>query len=52
VSPDRRGPGSTSVTPRWWFTSEIPELERAVWDAITSEGLARSLVLTPEALAV
>lgn len=36
--------------PRWWFTSENPELERAVWDALVAEGLDRSLIMTPTAL--
>lgn len=38
------------VTPRWWFTSEIPALERSVWDAINTENLDRSLIVTPTAL--
>jgi hypothetical protein len=37
--------------PRWWFTSRIPALEAAVWQAIESEGLDRSLLMTPDALA-
>lgn len=37
--------------PRWWFTSRIAWLEAAVWGAIESEGLERSLLMTPEALA-
>ncbi|HUI25898.1 MAG TPA: M28 family peptidase [Candidatus Kryptonia bacterium] len=37
--------------PRWWFTSRIPQLETAVWNAIVAEGLERSLLLTPDALA-
>lgn len=37
--------------PRWWFTTRIPPLEAAVWEAIESERLERSLVLTPDALA-
>lgn len=37
--------------PRWWFTSRIPTLEAAVWDALQLEGLDRSLLLTPDALA-
>ena len=37
--------------PRWWFTSRIPALEAAVWQAIESEGLERSLLMTPDALA-
>ncbi len=37
--------------PRWWFTSRIPALEAAVWEAIESEGLERSLLMTPDALA-
>ncbi len=36
--------------PRWWFTSESPDLERAVWDAVVAEGLDRSLIMTPTAL--
>lgn len=39
------------VTPRWWFTTESPRLERAVWDAVRTHGLDRSLLLTPDALA-
>lgn len=42
---------SWQVTPRWWFTTERPLLEGVVWDAITTHGLDRSLVLTPDALA-
>ena len=41
---------STRVTPRWWFTTVIPVLERIVWDAIVEHHLDRSLVLTPDAL--
>ncbi len=37
--------------PRWWFTSRIPALEEAVWRAIESENLERSLLMTPDALA-
>jgi hypothetical protein len=37
--------------PRWWFVSRIPSLEAAVWKAIESEHLDRSLLLTPDALA-
>jgi hypothetical protein len=36
--------------PRWWFTSEEPRLEVAVWDALVAEGLDRSLLLCPTAL--
>ncbi|MCZ7537001.1 MAG: M28 family peptidase [Acidimicrobiia bacterium] len=36
--------------PRWWFTSESPDLERAVWDAVVAEDMDRSLILTPTAL--
>ena len=36
--------------PRWWFTSENPALELAVWEAAAAEGLDRSLVMTPTAL--
>ncbi len=38
------------VTPRWWFTSEIPPLEQIVWDAIRTHDLDRSLLMTPTAL--
>jgi hypothetical protein len=41
----------TRVTPRWWFTTENPVLEKVVWDAIVEHHLDRSLVLTPDALA-
>lgn len=34
---------------RWWFTSENPSLETCVEDALTAEGLGRSVVLPPEA---
>jgi hypothetical protein len=37
--------------PRWWFTSRIAGLESAVWNAIESESLERSLLMTPDALA-
>jgi len=37
--------------PRWWFTSRIPALETAVWQAIETEHLERSLLMTPDALA-
>lgn len=37
--------------PRWWFTSRIPRLENAVWQAIEREQLERSLLMTPDALA-
>jgi len=33
---------------RWWFTTQAPELEKVVIDAITAEGLRRSLVLKPD----
>ncbi len=33
---------------RWWFTTRIPRLERAVRDAIEAERLDRSLVLRPD----
>jgi hypothetical protein len=39
------------VTPRWWFTTESPLLERVVWNAIVEHRLDRSLILTPDALA-
>lgn len=35
---------------RWWFTSESGALPATVTDAVTAEGLDRSLVLGPEAL--
>ncbi|MCZ7537089.1 MAG: M28 family peptidase [Acidimicrobiia bacterium] len=35
--------------PRWFFTSRIPRLERAVSDALTTEALNRSLILAPDA---
>lgn len=35
---------------RWWWTSEIAELEDLVEDAIKAEGLHRSIMLPPEAL--
>jgi hypothetical protein len=37
--------------PRWWFTSRNAELEQAVWNAIESENLERSLLMTPDAIA-
>jgi hypothetical protein len=37
--------------PRWFFTSEIPLLRAAVRDALEAEGLSRSLILRPDALA-
>ncbi len=40
------------AVPRWWFTSENPLLERAVWDAVVAEVVDRSLILTPTALGV
>lgn len=36
--------------PRWFFTSEIPELKAAVRTALVSEHLKRSLILAPTAL--
>lgn len=38
------------VVPRWWFTTQIPALENAVWDSIRSEHLDRSLILAPDAI--
>jgi hypothetical protein len=35
--------------PRWWFTSRIPRLETAVYDAVVAENLKRSMVLIPDA---
>jgi hypothetical protein len=32
---------------RWWFTSQIPELENAVRDALEAERLYRSFILPP-----
>jgi hypothetical protein len=37
-------------TPRWFFTSRIAHLEAAVIGAVEVEGLARSLVLAPDAI--
>ncbi len=34
--------------PRWWFTSRIPHLEKAVQSALKSERLMRSVVLRPD----
>jgi hypothetical protein len=36
---------------RWFFTSRIPALERAVRQAIEAEGLDRSLILPPDVFA-
>jgi hypothetical protein len=36
--------------PRWFFTSRIPRLERAVQNAIVAEDLRRSMLLAPDAL--
>jgi hypothetical protein len=51
---DGEGAGRVVVTdrpvPRWFFTSRIPHLERAVVDAVTREGLDRSLLLAPNAI--
>ena len=33
---------------RWWFTSEEPQLERTVADALAAEDLRRSMVFRPE----
>ena len=35
--------------PRWWFTSRIPPLEKAVFEALTAEGVNRSMILAPDA---
>jgi len=35
--------------PRWFFTSRIPRLEEAVFEALSSEELSRSMVLAPDA---
>ena len=35
--------------PRWWFTSRIPDLESAVFDALTAEEVNRSMLLAPDA---
>ena len=35
--------------PRWWFTSRIPDLEAAVFDALTTEQVNRSMLLAPDA---
>jgi len=34
--------------PRWWFTSQVPALEKVVEDALAAEDLRRSFVLPPE----
>ena len=39
-----------ACVPRWFFTSRIPPLERAVMGAIEREGLRRSMLLAPDAL--
>lgn len=36
--------------PRWVFTSEIPRLKEAVFDALTTEDLRRSMILKPDAI--
>jgi hypothetical protein len=36
--------------PRWFFTTRHPDLEAAVFDAITAEDLRRSLLVAPDAL--
>ncbi|WP_238429956.1 M28 family metallopeptidase [Frankia nepalensis] len=36
-------------TPRWFFTSTIPTLEKSVYDAIEAERLGRSMLLAPNA---
>jgi hypothetical protein len=46
VSPD----DPDRPVPRWWFTTEEPRLEAAVWEALVAEDLDRSLLLTPTAL--
>jgi hypothetical protein len=35
--------------PRWFFTSRNPQLEQVVVDALTAEGVDRSLVIPPDA---
>jgi len=35
--------------PRWWFTSRIPRLEAAVYDALVAEDVRRSMILVPDA---
>ena len=35
--------------PRWWFTSRIPQLEQAVYQAMVAEDLRRSMILAPDA---
>ncbi len=34
--------------PRWWFTSRIPDLQRAVKQVLVTENLERSLVMAPD----
>ncbi|MEN8162267.1 MAG: hypothetical protein ABFS41_19505, partial [Myxococcota bacterium] len=36
---------------RWFFTSRIPALERAVADALAAEEFERSLIVTPDVFA-
>jgi hypothetical protein len=36
--------------PRWWFTSRNPELEEAVYSALETEDLKRSLLVAPDAI--
>jgi hypothetical protein len=35
--------------PRWFYTSRIPSLESAVYDALAAERLGRSMLLAPDA---
>jgi len=45
------GPQPTGrPVPRWWFTSEIDPLKKAVFDALTTEDLRRSMILPPDAI--
>ena len=36
--------------PRWVFTSELPHLKEAVFDALSTEDLRRSMILPPTAI--
>ncbi|MCB0977795.1 MAG: M28 family peptidase [Acidimicrobiales bacterium] len=41
---------SDRCTPRWFFTSRNPNLERSVFDSIVAEDLRRSMLLVPDAI--
>jgi hypothetical protein len=45
------GPQPTGrPVPRWWFTSELPPLKKAVFEALKTEDLRRSMILPPDAI--